>query len=141
MKRARAKIDAAERLIVETAELDHDRWPMKRIVESIPKDPGSAGLSQVNHLSKALAGMNFKFSPETGSKEDRAQPFASQVNGGNVWMVRGDWNAALIEELRNFPTGSFKDQVDALSRAYAEIVSWRKPRRRGLTKPKVGAHD
>jgi hypothetical protein len=33
-------------------------------------------------------------------------------------MINGDWNAAYREELRAFPNGKFKDQVDASSRAF-----------------------
>lgn len=120
MARLRAKIGAAEQLIVDTA---FDDGPFVR--QSIPQDPGQAGLSQKNQLSKKLGGLDFRFTPETGKKEDRAIPFASQVDAGKVYMVRGDWNSDLIEEMRNFPSGSFKDQVDSLSRAYAELLSMR----------------
>lgn len=116
--RARAKIDQAERLIVDTATDDGGM-----VKQSIPQDPGQAGLSQRNKLSSELRGLDFRFSPETGAKEDRAIPIASQVNANKVRMKRGSWNNDLIEEMRNFPAGSFKDQVDALSRAYAEILS------------------
>lgn len=118
VKRKRAKIDKAEELIVTTA---HDEGLQVR--QSIPQDPGQSALSQKNKLSAELKGLDFKFSPESGSKEDRAIPLASQVNAGKVRMVRGEWNHDFIEELRNFPAGSFKDQVDAASRAYMEILS------------------
>ena len=57
----------------------------------------------------------------------RAEPFASQVNGGNVKMVRGDWNAAYISELRTFPRGVHDDQVDASGRAYSHIAKTNDP--------------
>lgn len=114
--RDRKKILAAERMIVDTAKNDRD------ILQSIPQDPGSAGKSQKAHLSTKLQGRNFKFSTESGSKEFRAQPFAAQVNAGNVSMLRGPWNSDLIEEMRNFPAGNYKDQIDALSRAYYELL-------------------
>ncbi len=131
--RDRLKIGAAEDLIVNTATDDG-----LFIKQSIPQDPGSAGLSQKNQLAGRLAGLQFHFSPETGAKEDRAIPIASQVQAGKVYMVRGPWNSALIEELRNFPSGSFKDQVDALSRAYSELIGG-KEKRLGLAGPRVGA--
>jgi predicted phage terminase large subunit-like protein len=89
-------------------------------LQSIPQDPGQAGKVQVADLGTMLNGWRVKFSPETGDKVLRSDPFASQVNVGNVLMVRGPWNAALIEEMRLFPN-STKDQVDACSRAYAEM--------------------
>lgn len=135
MKRKRAKIGAAEAMIVETSFEDG-----LAIEPSIPQDPGSAGLSQKNTLAGQMAGLKFHFSTETGSKEDRAIPLASQVEAGKVYMVRGDWNAELIEEMRNFPNSSFKDQVDALSRAFARVAS-RARRAHGLAGPKIGRRD
>lgn len=86
--------------------------------------------SQVRHLAVKLAGLNFRFSPETGTKEDRAVPFAAMVNAGNVRMVKAPWNSALIDEMRNFPGSTFKDQVDALSRAFAEMAQFMRKKRR-----------
>lgn len=89
---------------------------------SIPQDPGQAGKTQVLALTRMLAGYQVKSSPETGDKVTRAEPLASQVNVGNVMLLRGAWNDDLIEELRLFPNGAFDDQVDALSRAFAELL-------------------
>lgn len=96
-----------------------------RVVQSIPQDPGQAGKSQVWAFAQRLAGFDFRFSPETGDKQFRARPFAAQWGAGRVFLVRGPWNAAYIEELRNFPAGTYKDQVDATSRAFAELVKRR----------------
>ena len=90
------------------------------VLQSIPQDPGQAGKVQVADLGTMLNGWRVKFSPESGDKVLRSDPFASQVNVGNVLMLRGAWNSALIEEMRLFPN-STKDQVDACSRAYAEM--------------------
>lgn len=89
--------------------------------QSIPQDPGQAGKSQVAAFARMLAGHSLHFSPETGDKTTRATPFASQVNVGNVVMVRGPWNQAFIDEMRLFPNGSHDDQVDAASRAFARL--------------------
>jgi len=116
VERARAEIDIAERLIVTVA---RDDGPA--VKQSVPQDPGSAGKSQKLHLANQLIGLDFIFSTETGTKEDRAIPLASMVNAGNVRMVKGAWNGPLIDEMRNFPASAYKDQVDALSRAFTEI--------------------
>lgn len=89
--------------------------------QSIPQDPGQAGVTQARYLVRQLAGYTVHASPETGAKVVRAAPVAAQINVGNVSMLRGEWNAALIGELRLFPNGSHDDQVDALSRAFAEL--------------------
>lgn len=117
IRRERAAIDRAENLIVTTAFED-----TRTVKQSIPQDPGSAGKSQKLHLSNRLAGLEFIFSTETGAKEDRAIPFASMVNAGSVRMVKARWNVPLIDEMRNFPGSTYKDQVDALSRAFHELA-------------------
>lgn len=89
---------------------------------SIPQDPGQAGKTQVLALTRMLAGHQVKSSPETGDKVTRAEPLASQVNVGNVLMLRGAWNDDLIEEMKLFPNGAFDDQIDALSRAFADLL-------------------
>jgi predicted phage terminase large subunit-like protein len=73
-------------------------------------------------LTRELAGYNVKSSPESGDKITRAEPFAAQINVGNVMMLRGEWNLPLINEMRMFPNGANDDQVDALSRAFSEVM-------------------
>lgn len=89
---------------------------------SIPQDPGQAGKTQVLYLTRELVGYPVTTSPESGDKVTRAEPFAAQVNVGNVVMLRGSWNAALIDEMRMFPNGSFDDQIDSLSRAFSHLI-------------------
>jgi predicted phage terminase large subunit-like protein len=117
VKRKRDGIVENERMIVQTARDDG-----LGVQQSLPQDPASAGKSQKAHLAEKLGGLDFVFSTEEGDKQDRAIPFSSQWNAGMVRLVRGPWNHEYIEELRNFPTGSFKDQVDASSRTYMEIL-------------------
>lgn len=89
----------------------------------LPQDPGQAGKTQILYLTRELAGFRVSSSPESGDKVTRAEPFAAQVNVGNVAMLRGPWNKALKEELRAFPNGKYDDQVDGLSRAFAELMT------------------
>jgi predicted phage terminase large subunit-like protein len=49
-------------------------------------------------------------------------PVAAQVEAGRLFLLRGAWNQALMDELRDFPHGRKDDQVDALSRAHAMLV-------------------
>jgi predicted phage terminase large subunit-like protein len=88
---------------------------------SLPQDPGQAGKSQILYLTRQLAGYVVHSSPETGDKVTRAEPFAAQVNVGNVLMLRGSWNESLREEMRMFPNGRHDDQIDGLSRAFAQL--------------------
>lgn len=94
----------------------------RRIPGSIPQDPGQAGKTQVADYIKMLAGYNYTASPESGDKELRAEPFAAQAEVGNVQIVRGAWNNDYLDELNDFPDGLLKDQVDASSRAFSELL-------------------
>jgi predicted phage terminase large subunit-like protein len=105
-----------EQLIVRTAEQDG-----RDCIQDLPQDPGQAGKSQKSYLASKLAGFVAHFSPETGSKELRAEPFASQAQNLNVMIVRGNWNDAYLGELESFPAGRLRDRVDASSRAFARI--------------------
>lgn len=99
---------------------DRNRCP--NVLISVPQDPGQAGKAQKWAMGDILIGYNFMATPETGDKETRAEPFAALVGAERVHMVKGDWNSQYIEELRNFPGATLKDQVDASSRAFAELV-------------------
>jgi predicted phage terminase large subunit-like protein len=90
--------------------------------QDLPQDPGQAGKHQKMALANVLAGHKFHFSPESGSKQVRAVPFAAQCEAGNVYIVRAPWNDAFISEFGSFPAGKFSDQVDAASRAYARLI-------------------
>lgn len=94
------------------------------VEQSIPQDPGQAGKAQRAAFAKLLHGKRFIFSPETGSKDTRAAPFAAQWNGANVSVVRGaEWTDRYVAELCAFPNGVNSDQVDASSRAYARLLT------------------
>lgn len=93
------------------------------VKQSLPQDPGQAGKSQVLAFAKLLAGHNLHFSPESGDKVTRATPLASQINAGNVVMVKAPWNDPFKDECRMFPNGKFDDQVDGAARAFNGLLS------------------
>lgn len=117
MVRLQAGPDERDRALVNTAAADG-----RGVMQSIPQDPGQAGKTQVLDLTRKLAGFNVHTSPETGDKITRAEPLASQINVGNVLMLRGAYNGPLIDEMRLFPNGKWDDQIDGLSRAYARLI-------------------
>lgn len=93
------------------------------MIVSFPQDPGQAGKWQAKEIGRKMQGMAFLFSPETGSKELRATPFASQCSIGNVYLLEGHWNKSCLDELIMFPKGKVKDRTDAISRAYAQAAN------------------
>lgn len=86
-----------------------------------PKDPGQAGKDQSEELTALLSGYKVFAEPQTGDKETRAEPFAAQVNGGTVDMVEDEWNEDFLNELKFFPRGRYKDQIDAASSAFNQL--------------------
>lgn len=88
----------------------------------LSQDPGQAGVDQVQALTRMLAGCNVRVERESGDKVTRADLFAAQVNAGNVRMVKGEWNRAYIEQLRQFPMGKNDDAVDASANAFNELT-------------------
>ena len=107
-----------EKNMLRTATLDG-----RRVVVDIPQDPGAGGKAWYNALVKNLHGFIVEGGPESGDKEIRALPLSAQVEAQNVYLVRGSWNEAFINEAALFPAGTFKDQIDAGSRAYANLNS------------------
>lgn len=61
-----------------------------------------------------------------GDKELRADPYARQVNIGNVHVLKGPWNMQYIEEMKHYPHSTFKDQIDASSGAFNCIFKLRR---------------
>ena len=127
--RARGSPRQVEDLLVDTARRDGSA-----VMISLPEDPGQAGKSQSGYLKRSLAGYVVTSSKESGSKETRAAPVASQVEGSNVSLLRASWNHVFIDELREFPFGRKDDQVDALSRAFNTLVE-SPPAARRMTVP------
>lgn len=116
--RFRAETAERDQIIAQTVERDG-----VGVVQSFPQDPAAAGKNQVTYLAQQLHGYNLHFSPESGDKKLRAIPLASQWGAGNVDLLRAGWNNTLLKELSTFPGGRHDDQIDALSRAYAYLLS------------------
>lgn len=98
-----------------------DRAAYKRVRIRLPKDPGQAGKEQAESYIKFLSGFDVIAVAETGSKEARAEPMAAQWQAGNFDIVYGPWNEEYLLQLENFPSGKFKDMVDASANGFAEV--------------------
>lgn len=95
----------------------------KSVAISLPQDPGQAGKVMAQDMVAMLAGWTVKAEPETGDKVTRAEPFSSQCEAGNVYLVEGTWVSDYLDELCLFPTGKWKDQVDASSGAFGRLAT------------------
>lgn len=89
----------------------------------LAQDPGQAGVDQAQRLTRMLAGFSVTAERVTGAKETRAEGIASQINAGNVRLLKGKWNREFIEELRQFPLGAHDDQVDAMSDGFTALAT------------------
>jgi predicted phage terminase large subunit-like protein len=115
--RGRWSVGERDQIILQTTKAD---GPNVKV--NIPQDPGAAGVAQVQAIVQLLSGYFVEKERETGSKEMRAEPVASQVEHGNIVLVRGPWNAAFVEELRTFPIGKNDDQVDPFARGFNNMA-------------------
>lgn len=105
-----------ENRIKQTAQVDG-----KGVGIRIEQEPGSGGKESAEATIRNLAGYVVRADIPKGDKELRAQPYAAQVQGGNVLLVRGAWNRPFMDEHEMFPNGKFKDQVDAAGGAFAAL--------------------
>ena len=70
------------------------------------------GPAIISYLQKDIPGM-IAFNPR-GSKEDRALSVSPYFEAGNVYFPEyAPWKGDLIDDLLRFPTGVYKDTVDA----------------------------
>ena len=109
-----------ETRIKQTAEIDRGEG---YLVETwVEQEPGSGGKESAERTVRNLRGFVVKADKVTGAKEVRAEPYAAQVQGGNVRLVAGEWNRPFMDEHETFPAGKFKDQVDAAGGAFAKCT-------------------
>lgn len=123
VKRKQIKANDARNLLRNMAAIDQGKYKFVQI--TIPQDPGQAGKAQAQSLVSMLAGYSVEIVSPTGSKEVRATPFASQVQAGNVLILKGEWNGVYLSELESFPESKHDDMVDASSDAFNKLMNSR----------------
>lgn len=120
VKRGQWGTDNREKILKSTAQADQ-----QYVFIGVEQEPGSGGKESAEATIRNLAGFHVTADRPTGDKSFRADPFSVQVNNGNVLLLRGEWNRDYIEELRYFPFGTYKDQVDASSGAFNMLTKRR----------------
>lgn len=111
-----------EKRIKQVAQMDDDDRPTDVWVE---QEPGSGGKESAERTVAGLAGHRIRSDRVTGDKVIRAEPYAAQVQGGNIALVAAPWNKAFIDEHEVFPNGPYKDQVDAAGGAFVKLTARR----------------
>jgi predicted phage terminase large subunit-like protein len=125
VKRGRWGTDERERIIRATAEADG-----QRTMVCVEQEPGASGKESAEGTVRNLAGFSAYPQKPMGDKPHRADPFSVQVNNGNVILLNStEWNRAYVEEMRFFPFGTYKDQIDASSGAFQKLVGKKEARR------------
>jgi predicted phage terminase large subunit-like protein len=102
---------------------ERDREKISGLYEVyVEQEPGSGGKESAENTIRNLAGFSVYADKVTGSKEVRAEPYAAQVQGGNVRLAAGEWQYEFINEHEAFPNGIYKDQVDAAAGAFNKLA-------------------
>lgn len=117
VKRAQLGGGAVREMILSTAQ--EDGIGTKII---LPQDPGQAGKVVVEDLIAMLTGYNARAEAQSGAKETRAEPLSAQIEIGRVSVLKRVWTRNWLDELRFFPKGKFKDQVDASASAFNALA-------------------
>ena len=129
LQRFRENPEGNEVRIAQTAHADG-----RRVKIYMEHEPGSAGKDVIAHYAKrVLVGFAFEGHRPTGSKIERAQPFASAAAQENVKLVEGTWINTFLDEATSFPLTAHLDQIDACSGAMAVVNA----RPRGITTLRV----
>jgi predicted phage terminase large subunit-like protein len=106
------------------------------------QEPGSGGKESAEATIRGLAGFVVKADRVTGDKISRAEPFAAQVEAGNVFVLDRPWTKDYIDELELFPNGKYKDKTDASAGAFNKLFFKRICPHAGTTlRPEEAAND
>lgn len=128
--------DERNRRMRETAIKDRNRYGRYEPRIITEREGGSSGKDAFLMICRVLDGFSVGEDLPTGSKDTRAEPWATQLSAGNVWFVDdGDWDLkGYIEEHLSFAPegvgkrlGKWKDRVDASSACHKWISQRKKP--------------
>ena len=89
----------------------------------IEQEPGSGGKESVENTIRLMKGCDVHADKVTGEKTIRAEPYAAQVQAGQVSIKAADWTRDFLSEHELYPMGKFKDQVDAAAGGFNKLVA------------------
>ncbi len=105
--------------IMVTTNAEHDGHG---VMVRMEQEPGSSGVTVIDHYKELLAGYSFSGEKATGPIEVRAGPFLAACESGKIKMVKAPWNQTLRDEINGFPDGEHDDQLVACALAYNKLV-------------------
>lgn len=89
----------------------------------IEREGGASGKLAADVIVREdLPGYSARAIKPVGSKAERAEPWAAQVEAGNTRIVKCENTSAFIAEHRSFPTGTHDDMVDAASGSFKDLT-------------------
>jgi predicted phage terminase large subunit-like protein len=88
---------------------------------AVEQEPGSGGKDSAEATVRNLSGYRVKADKVTGNKETRAEPYADQIEAGNILVLKADWTKEFIREHEIAPRGKFMDQWDAAAGAFNKL--------------------
>ncbi len=109
-------------LLRNTAQLDG-----KKVTQVLEQEPGSSGKIVAHDFRMLLAGYPVAIYPSTKNKVQRAMPFASQAEGGNIYILNEAWTNSYFDELCAFPAVEKDDRVDATTQAFNHLTQNKRP--------------
>jgi predicted phage terminase large subunit-like protein len=109
-----------EQRILQAAQTD--KVICKRYSVWVEQEPGSGGKESAEGTIRRLKGFDAHADKVTGAKEVRAEPYAAQVQAGNVSLVAGEWNRPFLQEHEEYPYGKYLDQVDSAAGAFNKLA-------------------
>ncbi len=105
--------------IMVTTNAEHDGHG---VMVRMEQEPGSSGVTVIDHYKGLLSGYSFDGEKATGPIEVRAGPFLAACESGKVKMVKAAWNQPFRNEINAFPDGEHDDQLVAAALAYNKLV-------------------
>lgn len=102
------------------------KWPQARVKLIEDAANGAALIDTIKREIGGVIGVR-----PVGSKEMRLDAVSPMIEAGNVYLPsvqRAKWVEIFLEEIRNFPHGSFDDTIDA-----ASMALWRMMKKRSYS--------
>lgn len=121
--RFRCSVGQRDERIVGVATADREKYGGK-VRWWYEQEAGVGGKDRTKNLQKMVqaVGVAVSVEPATGDKVIRAEPLASAVEAGNVYLGPGEWRNAFRQEAAEAPTGKHDDQWDAAAGGFNKLA-------------------